>query len=72
RIAYLDEGDWVELTRAGAVFHDRTDAVVDRQIKQTALSGAMIGKGNYPHYMLKEIYEQPTVIGNTLNSLLEP
>jgi len=72
RIAYLEEGDWVELTRAGAVFHDRTDAVVERQIKQTALSGAMIGKGNYPHYMLKEIYEQPTVIGNTLNSLLEP
>ncbi len=72
RIAYLEEGDWVELTRAGAVFHDRTDAVVERQIKQTALSGAMIGKGNYPHYMLKEIHEQPTVIGNTLNSLLEP
>lgn len=72
RIAYLDEGDWVELTRAGAVFHDRSDAVVERQIKQTALSGAMIGKGNYPHYMLKEIYEQPTVIGDTLNSLLEP
>ncbi len=72
RIAYLDEGDWVELTRAGAVFHDRSDAVVERQVKQTALSGAMIGKGNYPHYMLKEIYEQPTVIGNTLNSLLEP
>jgi len=72
RIAYLDEGDWVELTRGGAIFHDKTDAVVTREIKQTALSGAMIGKGNYPHYMLKEIYEQPTVIGNTLNSLLEP
>ncbi len=72
RIAYLEEGDWVELTRGGAIFHDKTDAVVTREIRQTALSGAMIGKGNYPHYMLKEIYEQPTVIGNTLNSLLEP
>ena len=39
---------------------------------QTALSGAMIGKGNYRHFMEKEIHEQPAVIGDTLHSMLNP
>ena len=72
RISYLEEGDWVELSRAGAVFHDSTDAVVTRPIKQTNLNGAAIGKGNFPHFMLKEIFEQPAVIGDTLNALVDP
>ena len=72
RIAYLDDGDWVELTRAGAVFHDAADRVVTREIRLTALSGALIGKGNHRHFMLKEIFEQPAVIGDTLNVLIAP
>jgi glucosamine--fructose-6-phosphate aminotransferase (isomerizing) len=72
RISYLEDGDWVELTRQGAVFHDETDKVVQRQVRQTALSGALIGKGNHRHFMLKEIFEQPAVIGDTLNSLIDP
>ena len=43
-----------------------------RQIRQTAQSGAATGKGDYKHFMLKEIYEQPTVIGDTLNSFISP
>ena len=38
----------------------------------TALTGAMVGKGNHRHFMLKEIYEQPTVIGDTLNTFFNP
>ena len=72
RITYLEEGDWAEISASGAVIHDETDAVVQRQIQQTATSGAMIGKGNFPHFMLKEIYEQPAVIGDTLQSILNP
>jgi len=72
RIAYLDEGDWVELTHSGAVFHDQSDREVERPIQETALSGAAIGKGNYRHFMLKEIYEQPAVIGDTLSSFYHP
>ena len=72
RISYLDEGDWAEITASGAVVHDETDAVVERAIQQTASSGALIGKGNFPHFMLKEIYEQPAVIGDTLQTLLNP
>ncbi|RZO38262.1 MAG: glutamine--fructose-6-phosphate transaminase (isomerizing) [Rhodospirillaceae bacterium] len=72
QISYLDEGDWAEITAEGAVVHDETDAVVTREIQQTSSSGAMIGKGNFPHFMLKEIYEQPAVIGDTLQTILNP
>ncbi len=72
RISYLEEGDWVELTRDSAVVHDASNAVVEREIKQTAMSGAMIGKGQYRHFMQKEIFEQPAVIGDTLHSFLNP
>jgi glutamine---fructose-6-phosphate transaminase (isomerizing) len=72
RISYLDEGDWVEVTRNGAVFHDETDAVVERAIQLTAITGASIGKGNHRHYMHKEIHEQPTVMADTLNAYFNP
>jgi glucosamine--fructose-6-phosphate aminotransferase (isomerizing) len=72
RITYLEEGDWVEVTRTSVVIHDEKDKVVTRPIQQTALSGAMIGKAGYRHFMLKEIFEQPGVIGDTLNSLVDP
>ena len=72
RISYMEEGDWVELTPTGARVHDSEDKVVEREIKQTALSGAMVGKGQYRHYMQKEIFEQPAVIGDTLQSFLNP
>ena len=72
RICYLEEGDWVELTAEGALVHDESDAVVEREVKQTALSGALIGKGQYRHFMQKEIFEQPAVIGDSLHSYLDP
>ncbi|SLN56632.1 glutamine--fructose-6-phosphate transaminase (isomerizing) [Oceanibacterium hippocampi] len=72
KISYLAEGDWVELTREGAVFHDVDDRIVERPIKLTAYSGAMIGKGNHAHFMMKEIFEQPAVIGETLNAYFNP
>tara|TARA_R110002110_G_scaffold40995_5_gene130705 strand:- start:3599 stop:5422 length:1824 start_codon:yes stop_codon:yes gene_type:complete len=72
QICYLEEGDWAEITATGAIIHDETDAVVERTVQQTSTSGAMIGKGNFPHFMLKEIYEQPAVIGDTLQTILNP
>ena len=72
RICYLEEGDWVELSDSGAVVHDATGAEVERAVTQTALSGALIGKGQYRHFMQKEIFEQPAVIGDSLHSFLNP
>ena len=72
RICYLDEGDWAVLTTSGAQVYDAEDRPVDRPIKLTALSGAMIGKGNHRHFMHKEICEQPAVIGDTLSAFVNP
>jgi glucosamine--fructose-6-phosphate aminotransferase (isomerizing) len=72
RICYLEEGDWVELSQDAARVHDATGAAVAREVRQTALSGALIGKGQYRHFMQKEIFEQPAVIGDTLHAFLNP
>lgn len=72
RICYLEEGDWAVLRRSGAEIFDHEDKPVTRQVKLTALSGAAIGKGDYRHFMLKEIFEQPAVLGDTLNALVDP
>jgi len=72
RISYLEDGDWAIINRAGAAVRDAAGDVVARSIRATALSGALIGKGNYRHFMAKEIHEQPTVIGETLNAFFNP
>ncbi len=71
RICYLEEDDWAVVRPDGAAIFQGGQRV-EREIKQTALSGALVGKGNYPHFMLKEIWEQPAVIGDTLRSYLNP
>ena len=68
RVAYLHDGDWVEVRRDGATIHNGAGAVIDRPILQTSVSGVLTGKGEYRHYMLKEIHEQPAAIGDTLAS----
>jgi glutamine---fructose-6-phosphate transaminase (isomerizing) len=71
RICYLEEDDWVVVERSGARLYNN-DQAVTREVKQTTLSGALIGKGNYRHFMLKEIHEQSAVIGDTLRAFLNP
>ena len=72
RIQYLEEGDVAFLTRKGATIVDASGAEVERPVRQTALSGALIGKGNHRHFMEKEIFEQPAVLGDTLRSFADP
>jgi len=72
RICYLEEGDWAELSETGAIVRDASGAVVERQVLETAHSGALIGKGAFRHFMQKEIFEQPAVMGDTLHSYLNP
>ncbi|MBL8710734.1 MAG: glutamine--fructose-6-phosphate transaminase (isomerizing) [Rhodospirillaceae bacterium] len=71
RICYLEEDDWAVLSLDNAVIYN-DGRRVNREVKQTALSGALIGKGNYRHFMMKEIAEQPTVIGDTLQAFMNP
>lgn len=67
RIVYLEEGDYAEITREEMVIFDANQQRVSRLEKLSSLSGALVGKGEFRHFMLKEIYEQPTVFGNTLH-----
>ena len=72
RVLYLDEGDWVVLSRDGAEVFDDQDQPVERSIRTVALSPAQIEKGNFQHYMQKEIFEQPQVIGDAIATYLDP
>src|SRR5471032_2194169 len=71
RVTYLEDDDWVVLTAKGAAIYQGTTEV-KREIRQSGISGAMMGKGNHRHFMLKEIYEQATVLGDTLQTYLDP
>lgn len=72
RITYLEEGDWAVITSNAVTIFDADNAEVQRPIRESAASGALIGKGIYRHFMQKEIFEQPAVIGDTLNALINP
>ncbi|KAF0098577.1 MAG: glucosamine--fructose-6-phosphate aminotransferase (isomerizing) [Rhodospirillaceae bacterium] len=71
RVSYLEDEDWVVVHGAGCTVYQGTTEV-KREIRLTGLSGAMMGKGNHRHFMLKEIHEQPAVIGDTLQSYIDP
>jgi glucosamine--fructose-6-phosphate aminotransferase (isomerizing) len=72
RIAFLEDGDRVIVTNDNAIITNAKGIKQDRPIRVTAQSGATMGKGEYRHFMLKEIYEQPSVIADTLNSFIHP
>ncbi|QJB68480.1 glutamine--fructose-6-phosphate transaminase (isomerizing) [Parasphingorhabdus halotolerans] len=72
KIAYLEEGDWVVVTRDGAAIYNENNEPVEREITTSGVSAATIEKGNYRHYMQKEIFEQPTVVAQTLRSYIRP
>ena len=72
RIAYLEEGDWAVLTRNGVQVFDKDNAPVERPIVNSGASGQLMDKGNHRHFMVKEIYEQPVVVAQTLHSYLRP
>ena len=65
-VSYLEEGDWVALTRKGAQVYDSNDKPVERPIIKSAASSMLVDKGNHKHFMAKEIHEQPEVVGHTL------
>lgn len=70
RISYLEEGDWTVLSEGTATIFDAENRPTERRIRETRLSGGLIGKGSYRHFMQKEIFEQPIVIGETLQTYL--
>jgi glucosamine--fructose-6-phosphate aminotransferase (isomerizing) len=68
RICYLEEGDWVVVRREGAQIYDADNNPVDRPEVHSGATAAAVEKGHFRHFMLKEIFEQPTVVAQTLRS----
>jgi glutamine---fructose-6-phosphate transaminase (isomerizing) len=65
-ISYLEDGDWVVLTREVGVIYDVHGAVANREVLKSGASSFLVDKANYRHFMAKEIHEQPEVVGHTL------
>ena len=70
KFIYLENGDIAEITCDKVSIFDQDGEFVEREIKSSKLSSAATEKGEYPHYMLKEIYEQPQAIADTLEGRL--
>ncbi|MGK2739739.1 glutamine--fructose-6-phosphate transaminase (isomerizing) [Tepidicaulis sp. LMO-SS28] len=72
RVCFLEEGDWAVVTRGGARIYDADGQAAERPVKITDASAALVGKGNHRHFMAKEIFEQPEVVGHTLIEYIDP
>jgi len=70
RFIYLEEGDIADIRTDALVIYNEKGDVVEREIKESSLSADATAKGEYRHYMLKEIYEQPSCLMNTLQGRL--
>ncbi|MGB5334432.1 MAG: glutamine--fructose-6-phosphate transaminase (isomerizing) [Woeseiaceae bacterium] len=66
RFIFLEEGDFAEIRREGISIYDAAGEPVERAVRTTELTASHAEKGQYRHYMLKEIFEQPAVIAETL------
>ncbi|HEX3700754.1 MAG TPA: glutamine--fructose-6-phosphate transaminase (isomerizing) [Phenylobacterium sp.] len=72
RIAYLDEGDYVAIDHGQARIFDEAGKPVDRPVRSVAASAALVEKGNYRHFMEKEIHDQPDACQHTLSAYIDP
>ncbi|HHW7520328.1 glutamine--fructose-6-phosphate transaminase (isomerizing) [Mannheimia haemolytica] len=71
RFAYLEEGDVAEITRRTVDIYDREGNKVEREIHEGNFEADAADKGQYRHYMQKEIFEQPVAIMNTLDGRIK-
>lgn len=72
KVIYLEEGDWCVLERTSYQIFDETGAPVERPVQTVEVEEDGADKGNYPHFMLKEIYEQPRSLRRTLDVYTHP
>jgi len=65
-ISYLEDGDWAVMTHKSVEIHDEEGRTVERPVLKSTASAQLVDKGNFKHFMAKEIHEQPEVVGHTL------
>ena len=68
----MEDGDWAEIHREHVVIRDDAGQVVTRPEKLISPAAALVDKGDHKHFMAKEIFEQPEVIGHTLGGYINP
>jgi len=66
QFVYLEDGDVADINRAGMTLYDVSGAAVQRPVHTSTITASATNKGEYAHYMLKEIFEQPRAIADTL------
>ena len=71
KITYIEDGDWVVLTRNSYEIFDANNKPVKRPMSFSQASSMMVDKGNHRHFMAKEIEEQPEVVGHTLAEYID-
>ncbi|HEX8233280.1 MAG TPA: glutamine--fructose-6-phosphate transaminase (isomerizing) [Caulobacteraceae bacterium] len=71
RVAYLEEGDYVAITGQEARIFDASGEPADRPVRVVPASAALVEKGEYRHFMEKEIHEQPDSTQHTLSAYLD-
>jgi glucosamine--fructose-6-phosphate aminotransferase (isomerizing) len=72
KIAYLEEGDYVAIDHDKAEIFDEHGKPAQRQVRTVAASAALVEKGNYRHFMEKEIHDQPEACQHTLSAYIDP
>jgi glucosamine--fructose-6-phosphate aminotransferase (isomerizing) len=72
RISHLEDGDYVAIDHQGARIFDAAGAPVERAIRTVPTAAALVEKGNYRHFMEKEIYDQPDATQHTLSAYVDP
>ena len=72
KIVYMEEGDSVFISEKNYKIYNSDFKKVVRQISISSFNETGVGKGNFDHYMQKEIFEQPNIIGNSLSRFLDP
>ena len=72
RISHLEDGDFVAIDRTGARIFDAAGAAVERPVRTVLTAAALVEKGNYRHFMEKEIHDQPEACQHTLSAYLDP
>ncbi|MPV85241.1 glutamine--fructose-6-phosphate transaminase (isomerizing) [Ostreibacterium oceani] len=71
KVQYLEEGDYAIITQQDIAIYDQSDSPVSRAVVETGLSADDTDKGGFPHFMLKEIHEQPTVIRTLIERYID-
>jgi glucosamine--fructose-6-phosphate aminotransferase (isomerizing) len=70
-VAYLEDGDWAVVSRGSVEIRDAVGSRVERPVVKSLASAMLVDKGNYRHFMAKEIHEQPEVVSHTLARYLD-